>query len=190
MTGTGTRQKWKRWVLGIGLVIVALPLIPMVILSSGAADNYIRRTIVTQIEKLTSGSAEVAAFHFSPWRLRVTLNDFTVHGREPQGTPPFFHADRLEVGLRIDSVWGRRVSLGDVKVSHPVLHVRVERNGSINVPIAQRPAQAKPLRERIFEVVARRLRLEDGEMLFNDVRVPGPISLARNGTRGPPLSSI
>ena len=172
MTGTGTRRKWKRWVLGIGLVIVALPLIPMVILSSGAADNYIRRTIVTQIEKLTSGSAGLAAFHFSPWRLRVTLNDFTVHGREPQGTPPFFHADRLELGLRIDSVWGRRVSLGDVKVSHPVLHVRVERNGSINVPIAHRPAQAKPLRERIFEVVARRLRLEDGEMLFNDVRVP------------------
>jgi len=172
MTGTGTRRKWKRWVLGIGLVIVALPLIPMVILSSGAADNYFRRTIVTQIEKLTSGSAELAAFHFSPWRLRVTLNDFTVHGREPQGTPPFFHADRLELGLRIDSVWGRRVSLGDVEVSHPVLHVRVERNGSINVPIAHRPAQAKPLRERIFEVVARRLRLEDGEMLFNDVRVP------------------
>ena len=50
MTGTGTRQKWKRWVLGIGLVIVALPLIPMVILSSGAADNYFRRTIVTQIK--------------------------------------------------------------------------------------------------------------------------------------------
>src|SRR5438132_4971168 len=144
----------------------------MEILSSGAANYYFRRTIVTQIEKLTSGSAELAAFHFSPWRMRVTLNDFTVHGREPQGTPPFFHADRLELGLRIDSVWGRRVSLGDVKVSHPVLRVRVERNGSINVPIAHRPAQAKPLRERIFEVVARRLRLEDGEMLFNDVRVP------------------
>src|SRR5438309_4368147 len=172
MTATGTKRKWKRWVLGIGLAIVALPLIPMVILSTGAADNYIRRTIVAEIENLTSGSAELAAFHFSPWRMRVTLNDFTVHGREPQGTPPFFHADRLEVGLRIDSVWGRRVSLGDVEVSHPVLYVRVERNGSINVPIARRPAQAKPLRERIFEVVVRRLRLDNGEMLFNDVRVP------------------
>src|SRR5207245_6067806 len=144
MTGTGTRRKWKRWVLGIGLVIVALPLIPMVILSSGAADNYFRRTIVTQIEKLTSGSAELAAFHFSPWRLRVTLNDFTVHGREPQGTPPFFHADRLEVGLRLDSVWGRRVSLADVEVGFRVLHVRLEGIGSIRVRLVRGPAQAKP----------------------------------------------
>jgi translocation and assembly module TamB len=172
MTEARTSRKWKRWVLGAALVFAALPLGLTLILSSGAADNYMRRTIVEQIQKLTSGSAELAAFHFNPWRLRVTLSDFTVHGREPAGTPPFFHADRLEVGLRIDSVWGRRVSLGDVEVSHPILHVRVEHDGSINVPLARGSTQAKPLRERIFEVVVRRLRLEDGEILFNDVRVP------------------
>jgi translocation and assembly module TamB len=167
-----TRRKWKRWVLGLGLLIVAVPLTLMLIVSSGAADNYVRRTIIEQIQKLTSGSATLAEFHFNPWRLRVTLSDFTVHGREPAGTPPFFHADRLEVGLRIDSVWGRKFSLGDVEVSHPVLHLRLERDGSINVPVARRPSQGKPLRQRIFEIVVRRLKLDDGEMLFNDVRVP------------------
>ena len=172
MTEARTRRKWKRWVLGVAVVLVAVPLTLMLILSNGATDNYLGRTIVEQIQKLTSGKAELAAFHFNPWRLRVTLSDFTVHGREPDGTPPFFHADRLEVGLRIDSVWGRRVSLGDVEVSHPVLHVRVGQDGSINVPIAPRSTQARPLRERIFEVVVRRLRLERGELLFNDVRVP------------------
>src|SRR5690349_16773638 len=149
-----------------------MPLALMVVLSNGAADDYVRRAIVEQIQKLTSGKAELEAFHFNPWRLRVTLSNFTIHGREPSGTPPFFHADRLEVGLRIDSIWGRRISVGDVEVSHPVLHVRVERDGSINLPIAQRSTQAKPLRQRIFDVVVRRLRLENGEMLFNDVRVP------------------
>ena len=172
MTEARTRRKWKHWFLGAALAVVALPLTLMVILSSGAADNYVRRAIVEQIQKATSGRAELAAFHFDPWRLRATLNDFTVHGREPSGTPPFFHADRLEVGLRIDSVWGRRVSLGDVEVRHPVLHIRMERDGSINLPIAEQSAQAKPLRERIFELVVRRLRLEDGEALLNDVRVP------------------
>jgi hypothetical protein len=38
--------------------------------------------------------------------------------------------------------------------------------------MAQRSTQAKPLRQRIFDVVVRRLRLENGEMLFNDVRIP------------------
>jgi translocation and assembly module TamB len=158
--------------LGIGLLIAAVPIILMLILSSARADNYIRKAILEQIQKLTSGSADLAAFHLNPWRLRVTLTDFTVHGREPAGTPPFFHADRLEVGLRIDSWWGRKVSVADVEISHPVVHVRVEPDGSINVPIARRSAQAKPLRERIFDLVVRRLRLDNGEMLFNDVRVP------------------
>ena len=167
-----TRRKWKRWVFGFALLILALPVTLLLVLSSGALDNDIRHTVVEQIQKLTSGRAELGAFHFNPWRLRVTLTDFTIHGHEPAGTPPFFHADRLVVGLRIDSVWGRKFSVGDVELSHPVLHVRVERDGSINVPIARRAPQAKPLRERIFEVVVRRLRLEEGELLFNDVRVP------------------
>src|SRR5690349_16018952 len=172
MTETRKRRKWKRWVVGVAVLIVAVPVTLMLILARGAVDNYIRRTIVEQIQKLTSGRAELAAFHFNPWRLRVTLRDFTIHGQEPAGTPPFFHADRLDVGLRIDSVWGRRVSVRDVELVHPVVHVRFERDGSSNVPIARRATQAKPLRQRIFEVVVRRLRLEDGELLFNDVRVP------------------
>ena len=172
MMDARTTRKWTAWAVGVALVIVALPIIVMLVLSRGAADDSIRRTIVRQIQTLTSARVELGAFHFNPWRLRVALSDFTVYGREPAGTPPFFHAERLEVGLRIDSVWRRRISLGDVEVIRPAIHVRVERDGSINVPIARRAAQAKPLRERIFEVVARRLRLQDGEMLFNDVRVP------------------
>ncbi len=166
------RRKWKRWVFGLALLILALPVTLLLILSSGALDNDIRQTIVEQMQKLTSGNAELGAFHFNPWRLRVTLSELTIRGHEPAGTPPFFHADRLVVGLRIDSVWGRKFSVGDVELSHPVLHVRVERDGSFNIPMAPRAPQAKPLRQRIFDVVVRRLRLEDGELLFNDVRVP------------------
>jgi hypothetical protein len=172
MTEAVTKRRWKRWVLGAVVVILAVPLIGMLILSSGATDDYIRRNIIEQIEKLTDGKTELRAFHFNPWRLRVVLSDFTIHGREPAGTPPFFHADRLEVGVRIDSFLGRQVSVGAVEISRPAVHVRVERDGSINVPITPRPTQAKPLRQRIFDVAVRRLRLENGEMLFNDVRVP------------------
>ena len=170
MTEAITRRKWKRWVLGAALVIVAVPLIGMLILSAGLTDDYIRRSIVEQIATLTNGKAELRAFHFNPWRLRVVLSDFTIRGREPAGTPPFFHADRIEVGVRIDSFWGRKVSVGDVEVSRPAVHVRVEQDGSINVPITPRPTQGKPFRQRIFDVAVRRLRLEssrvDGEDEF------------------------
>jgi len=172
MKRAGTIRKFLPWIVRLAVVILAVPLVVLLIVSSGATDNYIRGAIVAQIQKSTSGTAELGAFHFDPWRLRVTLTDFTVHGREPAGTPPFFHAERLEVGLRVDSVWARKISLGDVEIVHPMVHVRVERDGSINVPMARMSASSKPLRQRIFEVAARRLRLTDGEMLLNDVRVP------------------
>ncbi len=214
MKRAGTIRKFLPWIVGLAVVILAVPLVVLLIVSSGATDNYIRGAIVAQIQKSTSGTAELGAFHFDPWRLRVTLTDFTVHGREPAGTPPFFHAERLEVGLRVDSVWARKFSLGDVEIVHPMVHVRVERDGSINVPMARMSASSKPLRQRIFEVAARRLRLTDGELLWNDVRVPlvaegaqfdfavdyaetgsqghvfGPIPMETDGAGGPPLPAL
>src|SRR5947209_4268252 len=110
MADANHKRRWTRWLLVVVLVAVALPIVLIVgvigILSTGTADNYIRAQIVGQIGKRLNGSAELARFHFNPWGLRLVLNDFTIHGREPLGTPAFFHADRIEVGLRVDSVWG------------------------------------------------------------------------------------
>src|SRR5579883_957172 len=173
MTQSAPRRKLAPWILGLAAFILLVPLVALIILSTGAADNFIREAIVTEIPKLTSGTAELGAFHFNPWRLRLTLRDLTIHGREPAGTPPFFHADQIEVGLRIDSIWRHKVSLADLEVVRPAVHVRVDASGLINVPLARSPAaSSKPLRQRIFEVAIRRMRLQDGEVLFNDVRVP------------------
>jgi translocation and assembly module TamB len=166
------RRHWKRWVLLAALVIVALPMMAFWVIWSGGADDYLRRVVVDRIERMTNTAVELQQFHFDPLRLRVTLGQLTVHGREPAGTPPFFHADLLEVGLRIDSFWGRKFSVGDVEIMRPEVHVRIERDGSSNVPAPKVNPAGKPLRERVFELVVHRLRLDDGEMLFNDVRIP------------------
>ena len=111
--------------------------------------------------------------HIDPLSLRVTMQDVTVHGREPEGTPPFFHADLLDVAVSIDNFWGRKVSLRNLELTRPSIHIRFERDGSSNVPAPRRPAQAAtPLRQRLFTFITRRLRLVDGELLVNDVRVP------------------
>ena len=154
-------RKW--WLAAVGVVfllVVAAPVAVMAVLWSGWADNYVRRAVVGQVVRMTGGAVELRQFHFNPWRLLVTLEDLTIHGREPSGTPPFFHADRLAVQLRIDSLLQRKISLGDVEVVHPAVHVRIEQDGSSNVPAPKPGAPGKPLRQRIFDVVVRRLRLE------------------------------
>ena len=183
MSETRPRRPWKRWVLLALLVIAAPPTLLFWAIWSGFADDYLRRTIMSRIEQATNHPAELQQFHFDPLRLRVTLGNLTVHGREPEGTPAFFHAERLEVDVRIDSLWGRKISVGDVEIDRPIVHVRIEPDGSSNVPAPKANPSAKPLRERLFEVAVHRLRLNDGEILFNDVRVPlvaegGQFSLA------------
>lgn len=172
MSAGAKKRKWLRWMVVAALAVLALPLALMAWVSSSMGDDFIRRTIVEQINKATRGVTELRSFHFDAWRLHVTLTDFTIHGREPAGTPPFFHADRIELGLRIDSWWGRKFSLAEVEVMRPAVHVRVERDGSTNVPLPSPQKPGKPWRERVFELVVRRLRLDDGEMLYNDVRIP------------------
>jgi translocation and assembly module TamB len=56
---------------------------------------------------------------------------------------------------------------------HPSVDIQLARDGSSNVPSPSTPqTPGKPIRERIFEVVVRKLRLDDGEILFNDKRIP------------------
>ncbi len=176
MTEMRKKRSWKYWLTLAGLLVILLPAAVvfgvLFTLSSGVADSRIRAEVTQQIAKRLNTRAELGQFHFDPWRLRVILADLTIHGREPEGTPPFLYVSRLEVGIRVDSFWGRKFSVGDVELVRPAVHVRVEPSGKTNVPLPPSTTPGKPLRERLFEVVVRRLRLDDGELLFNDVRVP------------------
>ncbi len=155
-------------------------------LRSGWADDWIRLAVIEQVGNLTGGSVELRAMHIDPLSLRVTMQDVTVHGREPEGTPPFFHADLLDVAVSIDNFWGRKVSLRSLELTRPSIHIRFERDGSSNVPAPRRPAQAAtPLRQRLFTFITRRLRLVDGELLVNDVRsAPGRFRRSLRARRG------
>lgn len=176
MTERGKKRGWKYRLAVAAILALLLPAAVIVALlftlSSGVVDGRISSEITQQIAKRLNTTAELGHFHFDPWRLRVMLTDLTIHGREPEGTPPFLHISRLEVGIRVDSFWTRKFSVGDVELVRPEIHVRVEPGGKSNLPLPRTTTPGKPIRERLFEVVVRRLRLDDGELLFNDVRVP------------------
>lgn len=140
---------------------------------SGIADRAARGVIVEQIEKATGASVELSSFHFAWLSLHATLRGLTLHGREPAGTPPLFHAEQLDVAIHIESFWGRRISLRSVVLQHFSAHVRIEPGGATNLPAPAVPRRpGKSLREQIFALQIGSLRLDDGEILFNDTRVP------------------
>ena len=161
---------------GLGLVaalVLVAGLAIIYVIASGLADRWARRTIVERLEKATGARVELGNFHIA-WRtLTARFDGLTLHGREREGSPPLFHADSLQVSIRIESFWGRKISLGNVLMSHFSAHVRVEKDGSTNIPGPEiSVATGKPDVRSLFDLKISQLRLEDGSIVWNDARIP------------------
>ncbi len=169
------RRKWTwlkhvAWVFSVAVVLAVSAIV--VFFGSGAGNPLLRRVLIHRLEAMTGGRVEVKSLSIRWLSIRATIEGLVIHGREPEGTEPLFAAEQVDAGLRVDSYWGRKISLNDLTVRKPLVHIRVEPDGSSNVPFPPRPKSSKPLRETLFDLRVRRVRLEDGWILYNDVRTP------------------
>lgn len=157
------------------LSVLSIVVLVTLLLWTGLADRWARSAVVSQVEKMSGGRVELKTFRFTLFGLRVEMDDFTVHGREPEGTPPFFHTDRLIVDMRLESLLRRKVVVDEVILERPTIHVRLDENGVSNVPQPQPSAPRQPgtpVMERLFDLRIGKVRLDNGEMVFNNVRTP------------------
>lgn len=199
------RRKVKIWLEVAALVILSFVLVIAIVLQTGAVDRWARGAIVGQLEQMTGGKAELGAFRFSLWSLRAELENLVIHGREPEGTPPFFRAEYMLVDLHLVSLFGRQIRLDELHIHRPAVHVRFDEEGRSNAPSpapraeshspagtpqaspAASPAATPPKGsspdaapssatppavQRLFDLRIGRVRLTEGYILYNDVRVP------------------
>jgi translocation and assembly module TamB len=169
-----TRHPIWSWIIHTPWVLAVIALLAVVVFfGSGAGNPLLSRLLVSRLERMTGGKVEVRALSIRWLAMRATVTGLVIHGKEPAGTEPLFTAEEVQAGLRIDSFWGRRVSLSELIVRQPHVHIRVEKNGNTNVPTPPRAASAnKPLRDSLFELRIRRLVLADGWLLYNDTKAP------------------
>jgi len=178
MTKETRRRKWRwlrhtAWVLGIKLTLIALGLI--IFFGSGAGNPFLKRVLIRRLNSTIGGWSEVESLSIEWISLRTKIHGLVIHGKEPKGSEPLLSAAEIEAGLRIDSFWGRRVSLDELKITQPRVHIRVEKDGSTNVPAPPGPAKqksAKPMSEALLDLHVKRVQLQDGWILYNDVRTP------------------
>jgi len=178
MTWETRQRKWKwlrhvAWVLAAKVFLIFLIALGVAIFfGSGAGNPLIHRYIVHELETATGGHVTLRALSIRWLSLELRLKGLVIRGREPEGTEPLFAAEEVQAGLRIDSLWGRKVSLNDLVVLRPQVHIRVERNGSSNVPLPQRTSAKKPVRQALFDLRIARVQLQNGWILYNDVQTP------------------
>jgi translocation and assembly module TamB len=113
--------------LGLAIVITAL-----ILVDTDWFRDKVRSRIIAEVEKSTGGRVEIGGFKLH--NLTAELSAFVVHGSEPAGAPPLFHAAKIEVGVKIVSVLKQQVDIASLAVEKPEIHVYVNADGSTNLP--------------------------------------------------------
>ena len=143
------QRKWRwlrhvAWVLGTTVLLILLIFGGVAIFfGSGAGNPLIHGFVVSRLERATGGQVTLQSISIRWLSLEVRLKGLVIHGREPAGTEPLFAADEIQAGLHIDSFWGHKVSLSDLLVQRPQIHIRVEKNGSSKPEFGPRPNLAR-----------------------------------------------
>ncbi|MGH9744251.1 MAG: translocation/assembly module TamB domain-containing protein [Candidatus Acidiferrum sp.] len=162
------------WIIHTPWVLAVIAMLSLIgFFGSGSGNPILRRWIVHGLEKATGARVELQSISIRWLSLHATLRGLIIHGTEPLGTPPLLSVAEVRAGLQVDSFWGRKVSLRELIVKDPEVHIRVGRDGSTNLPTPRRAGGAKkPLRESLFELRVRQMKIENGWILFNDVKSP------------------
>jgi len=176
---------WKRiigWTLAgiVGVIVVA------------AVGGYLylrsasfQRLAISKIEQEAAAATgakktEIGRLDFNLSTLTAHLYDITIRGTEGQNQPPLLHADKLTVGVKILSALRRQVSLSELLIERPIIHMQVDRSGKNNLPTAPPSQNAK--RTSVFDLGIGHASITGGEIDYNDKKIPLEVNLYDFGT--------
>ncbi len=170
------KVRWKRLFFGALIAVVAIVAVAIGLFETGIAQRWMLHKLISEIQQRTGVRAQIRRFHFSLWKLHAEIDGLTLHGLEPPGSPPLFHADRIDVGVRVLSFVGHQIALDELIIDRPEVAVRIGSDGRSNIPSPKKPSSSQPWRETLFQLRAGQLALRDGSIVFNDRRTPLSVS--------------
>ncbi|MGB8541316.1 MAG: translocation/assembly module TamB domain-containing protein [Candidatus Acidiferrales bacterium] len=163
--------RFVRWSLYFLAFLIVVGLVTFGLYESGVLERWARDEIVQQLELRTGARVELGVFHLKFLRLTARAENLTLHGLESAGQPPLFHADRVDVGITILSLFHRQFGLSELVMDRPQLVVQFDKDGRSNLPIPK-IAATESWRQSLFDLQIRWLELRDGGALISDRRVP------------------
>ena len=145
--------------LAVGLYSVA---------SSATFENGVRKRLITSIEELTGGRAEIASFHWRLLHFEAEADGVVVHGLEDSGEAPYAKINHLRVVFSLRNLFSPTVRLRSLEIDHPSFHFIVYPNGSTNQPQPRQPRNSSNSAiDTLFEMHAGRITVEQGSIDYD-----------------------
>ena len=166
-----TRKPRIRWAaVALVTVIAVVPLGGYLYLKSAAFQRLALHKIGEAVASATGAKTNVGRLDLSPSTLTANLYDITLHGTEGPDQPPLLHADKLTVRIKIQSLFYPKVSMRELLIEHPTLHIQVNRQGTSSIPTP--PSSNGSNQTNIFDLAVEHARLSNGEVNYNNRKTP------------------
>ena len=169
-------KRWKKialWSLAAIIVLLVGTVVTLVFLLDH--NEGFRHSILAKVEnsvrESTGARLEVRDFNLRLSTLSLDLYNVVVHGTEPDPSQPLMAVDHLQVGLTIDSLLNRKWHVRDIIVDHPVVRMAVNKAGENNLPKPEKKSTSSS-NTNVFDLAIRELRLNNGEIYYNDQKTP------------------
>src|ERR1700678_41193 len=181
MTARRQVKKIVKWTLITSAALLVIALVGgYLFLRTKTFQQLALRSIAEAVDESTGGKTTIRSLDFSLFTLAANLYGITIHGRENLGQPPLLQVDKLTVGLKIQSAIHRKVSLSELVIEHPVVHMQVDKSGNSNLPVV--PPSKSSSTTSVFDLAVGHTQLRRGEVSYNDRQIRLDADLYNLGT--------
>ncbi len=161
-----TKRKRILLISGISLAALLLILIgaAFITIQTRWFANFAKEKIVATLEESTGGVASIGSLDIDLWHLTIRVTNFVLHGREPQGSDPFFSIKSLELRLKLFSSFKEFLDLRYLGAEQPRVNLMVLADGSTNIPepkVPSKPSNTSGL-ETVVNLAVKEFRIEHG----------------------------
>ena len=158
---------------GLAGTAAALALVAIVIAQTAWFRGRLRERMIAELEDATGGRVEIGALDLQ-WRtLTAGVRNLVIHGAEESSEAPLFRADSVWVGLKIVSLWKKRIDIASLVVSRPQVNLILYPGGRTNIPQPRAARRAgKSAVQTVLDLAIGRFQLAEGTARVAGKRMP------------------
>ena len=161
-----------RVLAAVVVLLVIGALAGLVVVQSGWFHEYVRARIIAELERATGGQVELGRFSFRGPALSAQVAPLVLHGKEAAGEPPLLRVGSVTLGLRIISLFERKIDLASVRVDQPRVRIAIYPDGSTNLPSPGERLGRKSWSEQILDLAVQQYEVAGGLVEIDERRIP------------------
>src|SRR5262249_26569065 len=104
-------------------------------------------------------------------RLQARASRLVLHGREDAADTPLLSVDSATLGLRIISVFEKKVDLASLQIQGPKIHIILYPDGSTNIPGPQKAVGA-PWSQQVLDLKVGVYDIAGGTLDYDNRKIP------------------